>query len=57
MQDMINQTQKYLYEFLDQSDYDREEIDYRYEHSLRVANIGMDLAEKEKADKKAMSST
>jgi len=54
MQKLINQTQEFLYDVLSQSEYDQHEIDYRYEHSLRVANIGLDLAVKEKANKKVV---
>jgi len=54
MQKLINQTQEFLYDVLSQSEYDQHEIDYRYEHSLRVANIGLDLAIKEKANKKVV---
>jgi len=54
MQKLINQTQEFLYDVLNQSEYDQHEIDYRYEHSLRVANIGLDLAVKEKANKKVV---
>lgn len=54
MQKLINQTQEFLLGVLSQSEYDQHEIDYRYEHSLRVANIGLDLAVKEKANKKVV---
>jgi len=54
MQEMIRATQNYLYEFLNQAEFDQHEIDYRYEHSLRVANIGLELAEHENANKKVV---
>jgi len=49
---MIKKTKEHLYDFLLKSDFDKSEIKYRYEHSLRVANIGLDLAVKEDANKK-----
>ncbi len=52
MQAIIKKTLDHLHEFLNRAEYEQHEIDYRYEHSLRVANIGLDLAVKENANKK-----
>lgn len=54
MNNIINETQKYLYDYLCNSEHDENEIDYRFEHSLRVANIGLQLAEAENANKKVV---
>lgn len=54
MNHLINETKDFLYSYLNQADYEQVEIDYRYEHSLRVANIGLEIAEKEKANKKVV---
>lgn len=61
MREMISKTEKFLYKYLNEAnerlskDAERilvEEMKYRYEHSLRVANIGITLAEEEGANKK-----
>lgn len=49
---IIDETQKFLYDHLNESDYDNSEIEYRYDHSLRVANIGHELAKLEQANEK-----
>lgn len=54
MKTILRETEKYLYEYLSKADYEQHEIDYRYEHSLRVANIGLKLAEMENANKKVV---
>lgn len=52
MNEMIKKASKFLYDKLNESKYiDEVEKKYRYEHSLRVANIGLKLAQLECADK------
>lgn len=52
MKDIIERTQKFLHDHLYGSDFDVIEVKYRYEHSLRVANIGLELSKKENANQK-----
>ena len=52
MESIIDKAQKFLFDHLSESDYDYDEIEYRYEHSLRVANIGLDLSRLENANEK-----
>ncbi|MBN4050981.1 MAG: phosphohydrolase [Alkaliphilus sp.] len=52
MQEIISKTQEFLCNHLMKSECDQKEVKYRYDHSLRVANIGLELAELENADKK-----
>lgn len=47
---IINMTQKFLYDHLCESGYDYNEVKYRYEHSLRVTNIGLSLSKLENAN-------
>lgn len=63
MKDIINKTEKFLYKYLNDANkrlpkdakrISDEVIKYRYEHSLRVANIGNKLAEIEGANKKVV---
>lgn len=49
---IMDRTQKFLHDHLCESGYDNNEVKYRYEHSLRVANIGLELATLENANKK-----
>jgi len=52
MNEIINKSKDFLLEKLNNSGVDDFEKKYRYEHSLRVANIGLKLAIKENANKK-----
>lgn len=52
MNEMIAKTQEFLYNHFLKSGYDQKEIKYRYDHTLRVANIGLELAKSENADLK-----
>jgi uncharacterized protein len=52
MKELIDRTQKFLYDHLCGSNYSDNEIKYRYDHSLRVTNIGLALCGEEDADKK-----
>lgn len=52
MKELIKKTQQFLQNNLKATDYDNEEIQYRYEHSLRVANISLKLAKEEGASEK-----
>lgn len=54
MQQLIKQTKDFLYDYLSQSKECAENIEYRYEHSLRVANIGLKLAVSENANQKVV---
>lgn len=54
MQNMINKTHEYLWEHLSSSSAQAYDIDYRFEHSLRVAHIGLKIAEAENANKKVV---
>ena len=49
---ILDRTQKFLHDHLCESGHDHNEVKYRYEHSLRVANIGLELATLENANKK-----
>lgn len=49
---LIEKLKKFLLDSLQKSSHDNSEINYYYEHSLRVANIGSTLADKENANKK-----
>lgn len=55
MNDIIKRTQEFLYSHLKESNDTMEEIKYRYEHSLRVANIGLSLANSEGANQKIVT--
>ena len=53
----VKLTQDFLKRKFDESEYfadKKSEKDYRFEHSVRVANIGKEIAEKEKMDSDAM---
>ncbi|QVK19338.1 HD domain-containing protein [Mycoplasmatota bacterium] len=64
MKEIIKKTEKFLYMYLNEAN-ERlpidakpipvEEIKYRYEHSLRVANVGIKLAEREGANKRVVT--
>ena len=49
---LIEKSKQFLRSYLINSEVDISLVNYRYEHSLRVANIGSNLADKEEADKK-----
>ena len=53
----VQLTTEFLKKKLDESEYfadKKSEKDYRFEHSVRVANIGKEIAEKEGMDSDAM---
>ena len=53
----VKLTEEFLKRKFDESEYfknKKSEKDYRFEHSVRVANIGKEIAEKEKMDSDAM---
>ena len=52
MNEIINKTKEFLLENLNKANVSDFGKKYRYEHSLRVANIGLKLAIKENANKK-----
>ncbi len=52
MVDIIDRIGEFLYKHLLEVGHDYNEIKYRYEHSLRVSNIGLELAKLENANKK-----
>lgn len=52
MEDLIKQCHEFLARHISESDMSEAEKNYRVEHSLRVANIGKYIAEKEKANVK-----
>lgn len=54
MQKIIQKTKEHLYNHLSSKYEDVHDIKYRYEHSLRVANIGLEIAEVEEANKKVV---
>lgn len=47
---IINKTNEFLYKHLQDSNVSAGEKQYRYEHTLRVVNIGIELAKKENSD-------
>ena len=53
----VKLTEEFLKRKFNESEYfadKKSEKDYRFEHSVRVANIGKEIAEKEKMDSDAM---
>lgn len=55
MQDLIRLSTEFLFNHLNEADATPAEKKYRYEHSLRVANIGRELAKKEEANSKVVA--
>jgi len=49
---LIEKSKKFLKNYLINSNIDNSLVNYRYDHSLRVANIGTNLADKEGANEK-----
>lgn len=52
MKELISKADEFLYKHLQESNIDEKEKKYRYEHSLRVTNIGIELVKKEGANLK-----
>lgn len=53
--DLINKVNEFLYKHLEESNQDTAAIKYRYEHTLRVTNIGIELSQKEGADEEIVA--
>ncbi len=54
MKKLIEKSKEFLRSHLENSGQDMKVINYRYEHSLRVTNIGASLADKESANKRVV---